>query len=81
VTSILITWLTTPPLPRDKTPHICNDFHDLLVGRNPLEIDMQYLLLPRMHLHVAQQHTVLLAVHVHAQNRGVEGLLLELVEQ
>jgi len=53
-----------------------------LGGRvDALEVDVHHLLLPRMHLEVAQQHLLRVAPELHLEDRRMEGLLLQRMEQ
>src|SRR6185369_16133075 len=54
---------------------------DLLVRGHALEVHVQDALLERMHLVIAQQHLSLLAAHLEVEDRGVEGLHLQVEEQ
>src|SRR5208283_2933512 len=54
---------------------------DPAIRLHALKIDVQHLLPERMHLHVAQQHLQRIRADLHRQDRGMEGLVLEGVDE
>ena len=54
---------------------------DLARRIDPLEVDVQHLVAERVHLHVAQQHLRARAVDLHRQDRRVEDLVAQRMDQ
>ena len=87
MSSSVNTWLTIAPRDLHRRRDLAVDevqrhLHvDLAVLVDALEVDVQDLVLERMHLHVAQQHLRRRAVELHRQDRRVERLVAQRVEQ
>ena len=87
MSSSVSTWLTIAPETFTAGETLAVDevqrhLHvDLAVLVDALEVDVQDLVLERVHLHVAQQHLRRGAVELHGQDRRVERLVAQRVEQ
>jgi hypothetical protein len=87
MSSSFSTWLAMPPCflhaGRLVGVHeVQRHLHvDLLVLGHALEVDVLHLQLERMHVHRAQQNLLVAAVQLQRQDRGVELLVPQVLEQ